>query len=237
MFDELLEFGDRSSGKGWHKATIKKIEAAYSKFSSRSSCTTTLMNYFLAYQVYEHVTLPYYMDSYLRYFRLRRYANTASTEHEWISTLRRVYGQGKAENIVVVIGDWCMRGARNFGHRQRRPAAYSRLLHRLRAAGIVVFLVDESYTSKRCSHCKDEHAICSGETIPDILVSHGQGRYRRIPQSHGRVVCRICKQRFNRDVNASENILCLAISLLTTGCRPGYLPVYQKSALPVDDGV
>ena len=221
VFDELLKLGDRRSGDGWHKATIKTIEAAFSKFSSRSPSLSDLASYLRARLIYEHLTLPYYMDPYLRYFRMRRYANTARTENKWIKALCDIYGQGKAENIVVVIGDWCMTGAKHF--RQRRPAAYSRILQRLRAAGIAVFLVDEAFTSKRCSDCKSLDTVCSGDGIRDVLVGNGRSRWRRNDHSHGRVVCSECKRLWNRDVNASRNILHLATLLLTEGRRPEYL--------------
>ena len=232
-FNHLLELGNREPGGGWYgvpdekksPATIEKVWHALSEFSSRSSSVSDLLHYLSALLVTEHLTTPYYMDSYLRYFQLRRYANSMRTEDNWINSLCRMFGKGNRRNIVVVVGDWCAKGASTF-RTTRRPAAYSRLLHRLRVAGIPVFLVNEAYTSKRCCDCKSTDSVCSGDGILDTLVGHGRNRHRSHQKSHGRVICSLCNRVYNRDVNASENILNIAIALLNNKERPGYL---QKS--------
>ena len=227
-FDELLHLADRGPDGGWHSATVKDVETAFSKFSSRTASVSDLEDYLLARTIYEHLTMSYYMDPLFRYLRLRAYANTARTEDNWINELANFYGQGDPDNIVVVIGDWCKEGVRRFKQRGKYPAAYSRIIQRMRAAGMAVFLVDEAYTSKRCSACCSPGAECSGENITSVLVGHGHGRYYRHQKSHGRVVCSRCKVRFNRDVNASKNIFNLACELLQTGERPAYLPPKPK---------
>ena len=228
-FNDIIHLGDREPGGGWHgvpddkksPATVEKVWSALSKFSSRSSASE-LLHYSCARLVSEHLTMPYFMDPFLRYFRLRRYANTMRTEDNWINSLCDLYGGGNPDNIVVVVGDWCADGLTTF-RTTRRPAAYAHLLHRMRVAGIPVFLVNEAYTSKRCSHCKSLDSVCSGDGIHDTLVGHGRSRHRYHHHSHGRVICSLCGRLYNRDVNASENILHLATALLTSGERPKYL--------------
>ena len=227
-FDELLHLGDRGPDGGWHKATVKDVETAFSKFSSRSGSVSDLEDYLLARIIYEHLTMSYYMDPLHRYLQLRAYANTARTENNWINELADFYGQGDLDNIVVVIGDWCKEGARRFKQKDKYPAAYSRIIQRMRAAGVAVFLVHEAYTSKRCSSCCASDAECSGEGISDILVGHGRRRYTRRQESHGRIICSKCGLRYNRDVNASKNILFLARHLLEYGKRPDYLPEWRS---------
>ena len=224
----MLHLGDRGPVGGWHKAKIEDVENAFSKFSSRSGSTADLEDYLLARVIYEHLTMPYNTDPLFRYLRMRQFANTARTEDQWIQKLCDFYGQGDRDNIVVVIGDWSMGGAKKFQRNVKRPAAYSRIIQRMRAAGLAVFLVNESYTSKRCNVCCKANAECSGEGISGVLVGHGHGRFTRRYKSHGRVICSNCGLRSNRDVNASKNILTLACCLLKYGKRPEYLPDWRK---------
>jgi len=108
-----------------------------------------------------------------------------------------------------------MGDARLYRQGCKRPAAYSRILHHLRAAGVTVFLVNEAYTSKRCSHCQSQDAECCGANVPGVLVRHGKGRFHRLKESHGRLICSGCGAMWNRDVNACHNMLIAASALLS----------------------
>ncbi len=209
---------------------MKQIESALSRFSSRTSSAYTLLQFLRAQLIYNCLTMPYAMDPLLRYYRVRGYANTARTEATWIKSLCDMYGQGKAENVVFVVGDWSLTGALSWQRGAKRPAAYSRILHHLRAAGVTVLLVDEAYTSKRCSHCQSQDAECAGKDVPGVLVGHGKSRFNVLNESHGRLICSGCGAMWNRDVNACHNMLILASAQLHLGERPPHLQRSRRQA-------
>lgn len=222
--DAIKEFlGDNiPSGNNWRsQITVKMINAALSKFTSRTSSPEELRKYIDARKIYNALIKDYYNAPLFRYFRQRVYSNEQRTEMKWIQEFSDKFG--RPEDIVVVIGDWCRNGVASFRGRHARPASYSRIIQRLRNAGFAVLLVDEAYTSKRCSNCQSSTATCSGDSILGHIIHTAPNRFNRL-QSHGRVVCDTCLTLFNRDVNASRNIYNLAMDILNCGERPLYLP-------------
>ena len=87
-----------------------------------------------------------------------------------------------------------------------------------RKAGYKVYLVDESYTSTKCSAC--EVGVCAKFRRCDNPRPYREGRILR----HGLVKCSNCARLWNRDVNAASNIWKIADKALSGEERPAYLP-------------
>jgi len=78
-----------------------------------------------------------------------------------------------------------------------RKYSHDRLLRALRNHGRKVIIVDESYTTKRCSNCVEVNGVSSG-----VIVSKSPHRY---------VYCPICRKGTHRDKNGAKNIFLKAL--------------------------
>ena len=98
----------------------------------------------------------------------------------FLTPTRIVYGAGCGFMNMARIN-----GVRKFSH--------DRQLRALHNHGRRVIIVDESYTTKRCSYCSEVNGVSS-----DVIVSKSPVRY---------VYCPIWRRGTHRDKNGAKNIL------------------------------
>ena len=91
-------------------------------------------------------------------------------------------------------------------------------------AGFQAYLVDEFRTSCRCSNCESDDGICKTFRECENPRPWRNGRILR----HGLVKCKTCSGLWNRDTNASRNILKITLDEINRLGRPDYLKRSQR---------
>ena len=120
------------------------------------------------------------------------YINNQKSERKLIDTIKDTYG----EKIIIGIGDWCPdKQMKNFV--PTKGIGLRRLLEK----HFMVYLVDESYTSKVCHECKHETEYFKK------VVNQPTFKLNKT-FVHGLLVCKNknCSKLWNRDTNGAKNI-------------------------------
>lgn len=145
----------------------------------------------------------YYNSDILRKLKLQSLRNNEEWEQHTLQKLALAHGK-KPEEIVIVFGDY----ERKAGHKGSKSSMGVKLLRLLRKAGYEVYIMNESYTSVKCSNCKNVNAECynfeSSQRKKWVDLKHMKN-----PPSgmvHSLLKCGLCSTIFQRDINGSNNI-------------------------------
>lgn len=161
----------------------------------------------------------FYEDKLFRKLRLNSYINKIQNEQNMIKNFIDIFGEQK--DVVVCIGDWCQKKQMKY----KEPTKGLGIRRTLRKNGFDVYLVDEDYTSCKCSKC---HGDC--ETFR-TCENPRPWKKDEIILRHGLLMCKTCKRLWNRDENSSRNIHKIAWCAIHKKQRPEYLCREKKQVI------
>jgi transposase len=164
----------------------------------------------------EKIRVSYLLSSYYRREVFRKmkwhtYINTQRSEAKMLNNFASIYGESK--DVIVCFGDY---DQGHLKHCEPVKGKYYRDL--FQRSGYEVYLVDEYKTSITCHDCEGrlEHVLKRRSPRPWVKSE------KEYPV-HGLFGCKTClggKRRWNRDLNASRNILRLALCAFHGQERP-----------------
>ena len=96
----------------------------------------------------------FYENELFRTLELKRYINTKKSEQKMIQNFKKKFG--KPNETIIAFGDYNKTNLKY--HEPTKGKSFRSLL---RSFGYKVYLVNESFTSKRCSYCKNKDSDCN----------------------------------------------------------------------------
>lgn len=160
----------------------------------------------------------FYEQRIYRKLKLSSLINRKRSESKMLNNFCKLYGN--PEETVIGFGDF-----EQYRHRKfKEPVKGKGFRSLFRKAGYKVYLVDEFRTSCRCSGCESDSAICQTFRECDNPRPWRNNRILR----HGLVKCKTCSGLWNRDTNASRNILKITLNQINRLGRPEYLRRSQR---------
>ena len=190
--------------------TIQSCETLLSKHSGKT-CDFEKFKEYITYKTEINNRLyRFYHDNKTRKFKFNRYINTQRSEANMINNFRKKYGE--PSNTIIAFGD----------HEQKKQMKYHEptkdkgMRKLFRKHGYQVYLVDEFRTSCRCNKCGSEVDKFMWRPSPRPWK---KGEMRSV---HGLIRCKNvkCNIKWNRDYNASLNILEIATNAIEGKERP-----------------
>ena len=208
--------------------SIQAREAELSRFDKKTLSFEAYKQYCYHSNKLKHFVGPFYKLKKHRNRQFRAFGIQQKLDTELINEFQKVIGS--PATTVVFMGDWCDRQHRRFNE----PVKGKGFRQLFRKAGYQVFLVDEFKTSKMCSECQADGAIC--ETFRHVKNPKPKSR-QRFPTitCHGLVRCTNCGRLWNRDPNAASNIWVLGNAAVNNEERPQYLRRTPNEAMDIDD--
>lgn len=162
----------------------------------------------------------FYQRTLFRKLKLCSFMMRQKTEAKMLKNFEKVFG--RPDNVVVGFGDY----SNNTTHKKfNEPVKGKGFRKLLRQYGYNVYLVNEFRTSCRCSHCEGECKTFRKCVNPRPWKDN-------IIMRHGLLECKTCNRLWNRDMNASLNILKICKEAIAGKERPAYL---KRSARPLSD--
>jgi transposase len=155
----------------------------------------------------------FYEKNLYRKLKLSSFINRKKSESKLINNFCKLYGN--SEETIIGFGDF-----EQYQHRKfKEPVKGKGFRTLFRKAGYKVYLVDEFRTSCRCSHCESDEGVC--KTFRECENPRPWMNNRIV--RHGLVKCKTCSGLWNRDTNASRNILKITLDEINRLGRPEYL--------------
>jgi hypothetical protein len=204
--------------------SIVEWETELSQYNCKTTVLANYESYVKAKLEMDQRLRPFYENIMFRKLKLQTFRNTRKSEQKMILNMKKNFG----ENTVVAFGDWEQKKHRKF----KEPVKGKGFRTLLRKNGFDVYMVDEFKTSCRCWSCKSDTGVmekCMERKDPNKKKSE-----RKVKFVHGLLKCKTCARLWNRDANASRNILRIARSALLNQERPFYLRRTHHSG--VSDG-
>ena len=207
--------------------SIQKREAELSRFNKKTLTFESFQQYCYHKNKFNHVAGPFYEQKKHRNRQFRAFGVRQKLDADMINSFKKTIGP--PATTVVFMGDWCEKKHRRFNE----PVKGKGFRQVFRKAGYLVYLVDEFKTSKMCSECQADVAICENFRT----VRNPKPRTRlRFPTvlCHGLVKCTNCRRLWNRDPNAASNIWVAANAAVNGIARPQYLQ-RNPNEMDIDD--
>lgn len=162
----------------------------------------------------------FYQRTLFRKLKLGSFMMHQQTEAKMLKNFEKVFG--RPDDVVVGFGDY----SNNTTHKKfNEPVKGKGFRKLLRKYGYNVYLVNEFRTSCRCSHCEGECKTFRKCVNPRPWKDN-------IIMRHGLLECKTCNRLWNRDMNASLNILKICKEAIAGKERPAYL---KRSVRPLSD--
>ena len=190
-----------------------------SKFNHKTVDLETFLVWLTKKNATNALLFPHYAQWTYRQMRFRAFQNRKRSEANMINRFKRKFGG--PEDTVVCMGDYS-KGGGGYHMKFQEPTLRSGMNTIFRKAGYQVLLVDEHRTSKCCFNCKHVDSNCKKFLTVENPRSYQRDKYPTVIR-HGLVKCTICDTLWNRDRNASLNILYLAQQAFQGKSRPKYL--------------
>ena len=216
------------------KETIVNNQSIQSRESRLGRYCTKSLNFGAFQQYCRHKSdcsfyvATFYRDKKHRNRQFKQYVSQQKLDSELINQFRKKFGP--PATTVVFMGNWSESRHRSF-HEPVKGKGFRDLF---RKAGYQVLLVKEHKTSKMCSECQVDGAIC----VSFRRVKNPRPNMRqRFPtvKCHGLVKCTNCHRLWNRDPNAASNIWVAANSAVYSNARPQYLGWAHNNQMDIDE--
>lgn len=192
---------------------VKETELQLSKFRHKTVDFERFKNFVREKNSLFNKLHDFYSRLLFRKQRLSTYTKTKQSEQKMVRAFKQKFG-GPGETVIG-FGDWEQKKTMKF----QEPTKGKGFRTLFRKAGYKVYLVDEFRTSKRCCKCKSNDSDCE-----KFLIKDNPRPWKNDTNvCHGLVKCKTCKTMFNRDINASCNILEIITSTINGRDRPEYL--------------
>jgi hypothetical protein len=202
--------------------TVKKFEAAFSSYNSKTSDKNNFEIYISMKDEYNKILQEYYKDIVHRKIKMNTYINKNRSESKMINNFRNKFGE--PENTIVILGDYDDKG----NHlKYKESTIIKRQRDLFRRANYDLYMINEFNTSKLCNNCE-----CN-------VIKNFYKRKNETKFVWGLVCCRnkTCiqairtnelhngklkyKERImNRDTNAVLNMKKIVENLIETNERP-----------------
>ena len=170
--------------------------------------------------LFQIILETFYEEKILRKNKLHSIRSKLKWKQIVLQRITKVYGP--PDKVVFVTGNY----KRKVGHKGSKPGLGLGFLRMLADSGYDVYVINESYTSVKCSKCQNINAECYNFQ-PKELPKHVKMKLlnnpsRTIPKRykrggkfvHGLIKCCKCGTRFQRDVNGSNNIWIKVMNLI-----------------------
>lgn len=191
--------------------TVKQHETELTQFCQKTCDLKKFQEFILNKTKINSKLFSFYQESKTRKFKLNRYFNTQKSESNMVNNFRQKFGP--PSQTIIAFGDYTQGQHQMRGLEPTKDIGMRRLF---RKHGYPVYLIDEDLTSKLCHRCK-----CVNENFK-YEISHKPKYLGQRRQVHGLIRCTNgnCGIKWNRDYNASLNILEIAKSLVNGRGRP-----------------
>jgi len=196
--------------------SIQQREAQLSRFCKKTLSFVSFKQYLFHKNKLNYFTGPFYREKKHRNRRFRAFGARQKLDSELINNFKETFGP--PATTVVFWGDW----SENKNRRFFEPIIGKGLRQVFRKAGYQVYLVREFKTSKMCSECQNDQAICNEFRYVKNPRPKSRQRFPTI-MCHGLLRCRTCYRLWNRDSNAATNIWIAANAAVNGNERPQYL--------------
>jgi hypothetical protein len=153
----------------------------------------------------------FYQTNLYRKLKLSSFINRMKTEQRMLTRFEKVFGN--PDEVVIGFGDYEQYKQRKY----KEPTKGKGFRTLFRKYGYEVYLIDEFRTSCRCSACEGGECCVFRECINPRPWKHNS-IFR-----HGLVKCKTCSGLWNRDTNASTNIMKITEGTINGSGRPDYL--------------
>jgi len=197
--------------------TVTELETELSVFNRKTLVIDEFKKYVKKKNQMNFDLFPFYQRYLFRKLRLNGYWNRLRCDQRMINSFAKKFG--KAEDVVVCIGDYEQRENKKFCE----PIKGKGFRALFRRYGYRLFLVDEFRTSCRCSACGGKCSTFRKRRNPKPMRSN-------IITVHGVLKCETCGALWNRDDNAARNIYKIAFNAIHGETRPEYLQRSQKNS-------
>jgi hypothetical protein len=197
---------------------IQKIEQKLSQVCSKTCDYQKFLEYLTVKNKVNEELKEYYKKEILRKLRWRSYTYTQKSQNKLINRMKEKFG----EDLVIGFGSW-NQSQQMKGSIPTPCKGMKRMLEK----HFKVLIVDEYKTSKMCSFClKGETSYCMKRKNPK---PYKEG----IIDVHGLLTCNKCsesgkKDRVNRDLNGSRNILYIMKEWIEKRERP---EIFKRSRI------
>ncbi|KAL0224546.1 hypothetical protein P9112_003936 [Eukaryota sp. TZLM1-RC] len=193
---------------------VAEWEATLSKFNSKNCRFDRFMEYIKQKNFVNSIVGEVYHQKIFRKLRWWAEINRTRSEAKMIQRFKSVIGD--PSQVVIGIGDWEQRKHKKF----KEPTKGKGLRILFKNTGYKVFLIDEFRTSCCCFNCKKAE-----KTVETFRWSRNPRPWKRHEMSirHGFTMCKSCESLWNRDRNASLNMLPVMEAHVNGGNRPKYL--------------
>ncbi|KAL0215131.1 hypothetical protein P9112_007315 [Eukaryota sp. TZLM1-RC] len=193
---------------------VAEWEATLSQFNSKSCRFDRFMEYIKQKNFVNSIVGQVYHQKIFRKLRWWAEINRTRSEAKMIQRFKSVIGD--PSQVVIGIGDWEQRKHLKF----KEPTKGKGLRILFKKAGYKVFLIDEFRTSCCCFNCKKAE-----KTVETFRWCRNPRPWKRHEMSicHGLTMCKSCESLWNRDRNASLNMLAVMEAHVNGGDRPKYL--------------
>jgi hypothetical protein len=201
---------------GWNivSKTVEQLQTAMGDYNSKTVDFEAFKTYVSKKNQLNHELEQFYFQPVFRLFRWYAFINTQRSEAKMVNRFRAKFGP--PETTIICIGDWSSSPHQMRFHEPTKGKGWRKVF---RKAGYQVYLVRESYTSKRCFNCKDPDAEC--KKFRNVV--NPRPWKKNIVLRNGLIRCNKCNTLWNRDLNGSLNIYHIADCYIRGLGRPVYL--------------
>ena len=137
---------------------VKGLDKQMMQYNSKTLIFTEYLKYLRAKEVVRNLVLPFYNNPLIRRLRFNMKFKVKQSVKKLIAKM--IENIGDPKDNVIVFGDG---GMNTNGMKMGPPTLGIGLRRIIRKGGYQTYLVNEAYTSKKCSHCQsdeEDKGIC-----------------------------------------------------------------------------